>query len=102
MKLQKVQKTSLSRGDKTTFVVRDRPVGTVRYVQLYNDGKTADSHWFIANIVLSTPYNSKCYMLPCYRWLKGRSLLSLRDGTGGSAALPHLYWFSLGGVFSIL
>jgi len=82
MKLAKVQKTSLGRGDKTTFVVRDRPVGLLRYVQLYNDGKTTDSQWFVAYIVLSTPYNNKCYTLPCYRWLKGRSLLSLRDGTG--------------------
>jgi len=84
MKLPKALKTSLSRNDKTTFVLRERPVGFLRYVQLYNDGKTPDAGWYVRYVVLSTPYNHKCYTLPCYRWIAGRSLLSLRDGTGES------------------
>jgi len=82
MKLNKRLKTDLSRNDKTTFVLRERPVGLVRYVQLYNAGKTSADNWFVSYMVLSTPYNNKSYTLPCYRWLINRSVLSLRDGTG--------------------
>ena len=87
MKLNRVSNsktTDLSRNDKTTFVLREHPVGLLRYVQLYNEGKTSEYNWFISYIVLSTPYNNKCYTLPCYRWLFNRSVLSLRDGTGES------------------
>jgi len=94
MKLPKSQKMSLNRNDKTTFVLRERPVGLLRYVQLYNDGKTAESNWFASYLVLSTPYNNKCYTLPCYRWLTSRSLLSLRDGTGKSLLTTYLYWLN--------
>ena len=90
MKLSKASKTDLSRDDRTTFVLREHPVGLLRYVQLYNDGKTADSNWFISHIVLSTPYNNKCYTLPCYRWLINRSVLSLRDGTGLSSVCQRI------------
>jgi len=82
MKLNKRLKTDLSRNDKTTFVLQERPVGLVRYVQLYNGGKTSADNWFVSYMVLSTPYNNKSYTLPCYRWLINRSVLSLRDGTG--------------------
>jgi len=82
MKLSKTSSADLSRNKKTTFVLKERPVGLLRYVQLYNEGKTAETNWFISYIVLSTPYNNKCYTLPCCRWLFNRSILSLRDGTG--------------------
>jgi len=82
MKLNKVSNMDLSRNNKKTFVLRERPVGLLRYVQLYNEGKTPESNWFISYLVLSTPYNNKCYTLPCYRWLFNRTVLSLRDGTG--------------------
>ena len=93
LKLRRPVKSSLGRGDRTTFVLRERPVGVLRYVQLYNDGgkpgaAAADADWFVSYIVLSTPYNNHCYTLPCYRWLAGRSLLSLRDGTGEKTCLP--------------
>ena len=93
MKLRRPVKSSLGRGDRTTFVLRERPVGVLRYVQLYNDGGkpgAADADWFVSYIVLSTPYNNHCYTLPCYRWLAGRSLLSLRDGTGEKTCLSVL------------
>jgi len=82
MKLNKIATTDLSRNDKKTFVLRERPVGLLLYIQLYNEGKTVDTNWFISYIVLSTPYNNKCYTLPCHRWLINRSVMSLRDGTG--------------------
>jgi len=85
MKLHKALKTSLtSPNDRTTFLLRQRPVGLVRYVQLYNAGKTTADNWFVSHIVLSTPYNNKCYTLPCYRWLINSTILTLRDGTGES------------------
>jgi len=86
MKLSKTSKTDLSRSDKKTFVLRERPIGLLRYVQLYNEGKTAENNWFVTHVVLSTPYNNKCYTLPCHRWLVNRSVLSLRDGAGESHA----------------
>ena len=92
MKLRRSVKSSLGRGDRTTFVLRERPVGVLRYVQLYNDGGkpgAAAADWFVSYIVLSTPYNNHCYTLPCYRWLAGRSLLSLRDGTGEKGATEN-------------
>jgi len=82
MKLNRASATDLSRDDRTTFMLRERPVGLLRYVQLYNEGRTPEANWFISHLVLSTPYNNKCYTLPCHRWLVNRSVLSLRDGTG--------------------
>jgi len=90
MKLKKALKTDLTRDDRTTFVLRERPVGLLRYIQMYNAGKTAEANWFLSYVVLSTPYNNKCYTLPCHRWLTNRSVLSLRDGTGEYSSLPVL------------
>ena len=91
MKLNKTTKSDMTRNDKTTFVLRERPVGLLRYVQLYNEGKVSDTNWFISYVVLSTPYNNKCYTLPCDRWLLNRTVMSLRDGAGALTDSPVMF-----------
>jgi hypothetical protein len=88
MQLNSNTKTDLERDKRKTFILQERPVGPLRYVQVYNEGgsSTNDSHhpdiagWYLSYAVVSTPYNGRCYTLPCYRWITGRHVATLRDG----------------------
>jgi hypothetical protein len=84
MKLDRQSKSDLDRGIRKTFVFTERPIGLLRYVQVYNEGvaHSDKSSWFLAYAIVSTPYNGRCFTLPCYRWIVGRSVVTLRDGIG--------------------
>ena len=89
MKLNRQLKTDLERGVSKTFIVWERPVGQLQYVQVYNDGIANQQQqqlqvgmWFLAYAIISTPYDGRCYTLPCYRWIANRQMVALRDGVG--------------------
>jgi hypothetical protein len=72
MKVNRQTKTDLERGMRKTFSFLERPIGWLRYVQVYNEGvaQSDAASWFLAYVIVSTPYNGRCYTLPCYGGLR--------------------------------
>jgi hypothetical protein len=51
--------------------------------------KGVKSDWLLEYIILTTPYNNKCYTLPCYRWFTDdNTIMTLREGNG-KPRQPH-------------
>ena len=82
-KLEKKLKTAFATGAKTTFSILDKNVGEFMCAKIYKMAKGPKSDWFVEYIILTTPYNNKCYTLPCYRWFTDDSpILIFREGIG--------------------
>ena len=85
-------KSDFAIGAKTTFSLFDKSVGEFMCAKLYKMAKGIKSDWFVDYIILTTPYNNKCYTLPCYRWLTDdNAIITLREGTGGGNGYSYKY-----------
>lgn len=56
-------------------------------MKLRKQHSLVDDSWFCDRITVQGPGTSAETAFPCYRWVQGKSVLSLPEGTGEPAAL---------------
>lgn len=83
-------------GAKSTFRILDKPVGPFVCAKIYKEKRGVKTDWYLDYIILTSPYNNKCYTLPCYRWFTDEtSIIPLRDGTAMTDAQEDDHYMRL-------